>query len=135
MPSVFTFSGNGGHFNTLRHYFKGLVSSWVAGSVSTLTDNVWRVEGIYFGTDTYQEYVLYNPFLVPSSNRYTPDHFIVDHYYVNLPSSTHINPLPIDVAPHVHPITKELYLSVDSLNFPDLYYLDLLPYDKVWPRS
>ena len=135
MPSSFTFSALGGQFNVLRHYFKGLATTWVAGSVVTQVDNVWRVEGTYFGTDTYEEYVLYNPFLVPSSNRYTPDHFILDHYYVNLPSTVHLNPLPIDVNVRVHPVTKDYYLSVDSLNFADWYYLDFLPYDRPWPRS
>jgi len=133
MPSVFSFSGLGGQFNTLRHYFKGLASSWVHGSTSTLVDNVWRVRGTYFGTDTYQEYVLYAPFLVPSSNRYTPDHIVTDHYYVNLPSTTHLNPLPINVRVHVRPDTKDLYLSLDSLGFLDIYYLDLAPYTRKWP--
>src|SRR4029450_11919205 len=133
MPSLFSFSGVGGHFAMMRHYFKGLATTWVTGSTVTLTDNVWRVEGVYFGTTTYEEYELYEPFLAPSSNRYTPDHFVLDHYYVNLPSTTHIDPLPIDVSVKVHPVTFDLYLSVDSLNFSDWYYLDLLPYARKWP--
>jgi hypothetical protein len=133
MPSAFTFDGLFGTFVTLRHYFKGLATTWVASSTSTLIDNVWRVEGTYFGTDTYEEYVLYPNFLVPSSNRYTPDHFVTDHYYVNLPSTTHLNPLPIDVAIKFKPGTRDMYLSVDSLNFPDWYYLDLPQITPKWP--
>ena len=134
MPSVFTFDELGGQFRVMRHYIKGLVTSWVNSSTSTLTDNVWRIEGTFLGTDTYEEYVLRDTFLPPSSNRYTPDHIVQDHYYVNLPSTAHLNPLPIDVKVHIRPSTKDVYLSLDSLNFPALYYLDLAPYALKWPE-
>lgn len=133
MPAVYTFTGLGGQFCNIRHYFKGLATSWVSGSVQTLADNVWHIEGVYGGVTTYEEYVLYPPFVLPSSNRYTPDHFILDHYYVNLPSPTHINPLPINVQVVFKPGTRDMYLSVDSLNFPDIYYLDLAQISPVWP--
>jgi hypothetical protein len=118
----------------LRHYFKGVVTSWVSGSTLTLTGDVLRVQGVYTGITTYQEYVFYHNFLAPSSNRYTPDHFILDHYYVNLPSPTHINPLPINIQIKRRPGTYDQYLSIDSLNFPDLYWLDLPQIAPKWPR-
>jgi len=134
MTSVFTFAQLGGQFNVLRHYFKGIATTWVSGSTLSITDNVLRVRGMYTGVDTYEEYVLYTPILTPSSNRYTPDHMVLDHYYVNLPSTVHINPLPIDVSIRYNPFNMGYYISLDSLNFPDWYYWDWPPYSRVWPR-
>jgi hypothetical protein len=133
VTSVFTFAQLGGQFCIWRHYFRGICASWVAGSDSSLIDNVWKVQGVFGGVTTYQEFILYPPFLEPSSNRYTPDHVVLDHYYVNLPSMAHINPLPIDVTIRFKPGTRNMYLSLDSLNFPDFYYLDLDPPTPVWP--
>jgi len=99
----------------------------------TLVGNTWRIKGTYTGIDTYEEYVLYPPYLLASSNRYTPDHIILDHYYVNLPSTAHINPLPINVQIKFKPGTRDMYLSLDSLGFPDIYYLALPQITPKWP--
>lgn len=132
MPSPFTFTGYGGKFAVLRSYIKGVCASWVSGSSSSLTGDIWRVEGIYTGIDTYQDILFYHPFLLASSNRYTPDRAILDYYYVNLPSPVHIPPLPINVGIKRKPGTSHLYLNLDSLGFPDFYYLDLPLLGSYW---
>lgn len=132
MTSVFTFGGYGGKFSVQRNYIAGVCASWVPGSVDTLSSNVWRVQGVFGGVTTYQEYVFYPNFLDCVASRYTPDRFILDHYYVNLPSTTHLNPLPIIIGITYHPITSKLYLDIDSLGFPDMYFLDLPPCPIEW---
>ena len=134
MPSVFSFTGLGGHFAVNRGYIAGVCSSWVSGSTAVLSGDVWRITGVYGGVTTYEEYVFYHNFLQQNTNTYTPDHFVIDHYYINEPSPTHINPLPINVKLKYHPITFKLYINIDSLGFPDLYYLDLPSPTPVWPH-
>jgi hypothetical protein len=133
MPSTFTFSGYGPHFAVLRSYVAGISATWVSGASSTLLGQTWRLQGIFGGVTTYQDVLLSAAFLAPSSNRYTPDHLVEDYYYVNLPSTTHINPLPINVRVIFSPGSLTPYLDLDSLGFPTRYFLDLTPPPPVWP--
>jgi len=133
MPATFSFSGLGGKYVVLRHYFKGLVASWVNGATSSFDGHEWRLTGVYTGVTTYQSIFLLPNYVAVSTNRYTPDHMIEDYYYVNEPSPTHINPLPINVQVHIQPTTLDYYLSIDSLGFPDLYYLELPQPTPKWP--
>ena len=131
--AVFTFAGYGKDFAVIRNYVRGVAASWVAGSSSSLIGDKWRIQGVFGGINTYQDILFYHPFLAASSNRYTPGFVVLDYYYINLPSLTPINPLPIQVAVKHKPGTRDLYLNLDSLGFPDFYYLDLPQPPQVWP--
>jgi hypothetical protein len=127
-PSII---GMGGQFSLFRPYFKGVASSWVSGAVSTLAGTTWRLEGTYTGIDTYQEATLKPQFFAPNTNTYTPDWILSDYYYVNVPGPP-LTTLPLNIKFVFKPGTYDIYLSIDSLNFPDWYFLDLPPSPTVW---
>jgi len=133
MPTPFSFSGYGGKFAINRGYINGVCASWVNGSTGSLIGNIWRIQGVFGGVTTYQDIEFLPNFLAANTNRYTPDHLVVDCYYVNLPSPTHIPPLPINVSLYTDPVTLKVYLNLDSLGFPQLYFLDLPAPPQRWP--
>jgi hypothetical protein len=114
-----------------RPYIKGVACSWVSGSVSVLSGNTWTITGVYTGVTTYQLMTFKPEFFAPNTNRYTLDWVLEDYYYVNVPGGP-LATLPIDAALFVRPGTADIYLSLDSLNFPDWYYVDLPPSPTAW---
>jgi hypothetical protein len=114
-----------------RPYFKGVACTWVAGSTASLTGSTWDIRGVYTGIVTHQIMTFKPNFFAPNTNRYTLDFILSDYYYVNEPGPP-LATLPIDAALIFKPGTIDLYLSLDSLNFPDWYYLDLPPSPAVW---
>jgi len=109
-----------------RPYFKGIACTWVHGSTSSLVGTTWDIVGVYTGITTHQVMTFKPEFFTPNTNNYTLDWILSDYYYVNDPGPP-LATLPIDSALIFKPGTPDIYLSLDSLNFPDWYYLDL-PY-------
>jgi hypothetical protein len=114
-----------------RPYIKGIAVTWVPGSTIVPVTDGWDVVGVYTGITTHQRVTLKHEFYVPSTNRYTLDWVICDYWYKNDPAAP-FGTLPIDSALIIKPGTVEQYLSLDSLNFPDWYYLDLPPCPTSW---
>lgn len=127
-PSI---GGLGGRFTLHRPYLAGVVCSWVHGSVTTLVDTTWTIEGVYTGITTDQVMTFKPEFFNWNSNRYTIDWVLSDYYYVNHPGGP-LATLPLNPQIHFRPGSRRLYLSLDSLGFPDLYYLDLPPAPDGW---
>lgn len=132
MPVLYpSIVGLGGRYNLFRPYFKGVVSSWVAGSTSSFSGLSWKIEGNYTGIDTYQLVTFIPQFYAPSTNSYTIDHILTDYYYVNAGGAP-LATLPLNPQWVIRPGTVDMYLSLDSLGFPDLYWLDLPPAHTRW---
>lgn len=123
--------GLGGRFSLFRPFFKGVCSTWVSGSTNTLSGYTWKLEGVYTGITTYQQVTFLPNFFNPNTNHYTIDHILTDYFYVNVPGGP-LPTLPLRPAWKFKPGTQDLYLSLDSLVFPDWYYLDLPPSPTVW---
>jgi len=114
-----------------RPYIKGIAVTWVPSSTIVPVDNGWDIVGIYTGITTHQRVTLKPEFYEPNTNRYTLDWVICDYWYKNDPAPP-FGTLPIDSALIIKPGTTEQYLSLDSLNFSDWYYLDLPPCPTSW---
>lgn len=133
MPVLYpSITGLGGRYLLFRPYIKGVVTSWVAGSTSTLSGTSWRVEGIYTGIDTYQQVTFKSEFLNANTNVYTIDWILTDYFYVNA-GGPPLATLSLKPRWRMRPGTVDFYLSLDSLDFPDLYFQDLPPSPAVWP--
>lgn len=134
MPVLYpSIGGIGGRYSLFRPYFKGICSSWVAGSITSLASFSWKIEGVYFGTPTYQLMSFKPTFFLPNTNSYTIDHILTDYYYVNA-GGPPLPTLAVNAQWVFKPGTIDIYLSLDSLGFPDIYYLDLPPAPRRWPR-
>lgn len=114
-----------------RPYIYGFVTSWVADSISIFSDHTWVVDGVISGINTYQLVTFRPEFLTEHTNHLTFDHILSNYYYVNVPGGP-LATLPVNLRYHRRPSNGHLYMSIDSLGFSDLYYLDLPPYPTAW---
>lgn len=117
-----------------RPYLKGIAVSWVSGSTIVPLTYGWDVVGVYTGITTHQRVTLKHQFYAPNTNAYTLGWIIDDYWYQNDPGAP-FGTLYIDSALIFKPGTTDMYLSLDSLNFPDWYYLDLPPAPLHWTRG
>lgn len=114
-----------------RPYVYGFVSSWVANSEQFFDGETWRITGVYGGITTYQQVTFRSEFMSEYTNHLTFDHILSDYYYLNVPGA----PLPtlaVNLRIVRQPSSNHNYFSIDSLGFPDLYWLTLPPYPTAW---
>jgi hypothetical protein len=123
--------GLGGRYTLHRPYIAGIACSWVSGSVGVLSGYTWQITGVYFGTTTYQQMTFKPSFFDWNSNKKTVDFILTDYFYVNVPGGP-LATLPLHAQWVRRPATFGTYLSLDSLGFPDIFYLDLPPSPSGW---